>query len=778
MALGLLIVFTQGLLPFHPGSANAFSAASAARGRASPAGGVNAGYPQLANYNGYAAPGQTPFFAGYNLVIAQRGAPIGLLHAANPRAVTLLYERTLQADLCCMSDLYGMDVRAMPPRWWLLDAGSRLAASISRDQQWITVSDPRPFAPCQDVLVDGESMHVWAVQGRRLGVIRGYYSAAARHRAGASIAAHMSYRVDLSNCTLTGPGADLRPWSLNLSSRCPRWHGQTWVDYLAHRVAYLVRRDGWSGVFFDNLTDLPFSRSVDTNGDGRADGGIIRGVNVWEAGGRALLAETHRLLPHLPLLVNGDLRIVGLANGREMEGFPTIPGLALSAAIDSYLADAALGTPRTIVNPDTQGRPAPSQAVADLAVGVSLLGDGYAAYDRGWLDHGDPWWFDAYDRGYGAPLRLPVGPWTAQLVVAHPWQYAVGDKVLLNQEAAVVTGITPHAVLVERGMDGTVAVAHDAGTRVSTAWQRLQGHGYLGLPVGPARLVATEQWNGYALPLAQMPAPAGKGVGLHHPAVEQLGARSLIAIHSRLYYNADAAGVTLLPGAAGPVLRTLTFDARGPAGTQVWITAGATSVPIVLRGSWHRYVLPLAHADPITVGTGRVGGRVLLRRLALYGVQAFVWRRDFTHGLVLVNPTDRFQHLSLERPYRVLAEPGMPGSASGRLTCVVTIPHYRALILLNGPPAARCAPARPTAGRTAGTPVAGATAAAPPSVMTTADALHLRGGPSLTAPIVETLPLGTRLLVHGNAGDWVAVTAPDGAQGYVLQQYVSWAPTQ
>ena len=127
----------------------------------------------------------------------------------------------------------------------------------------------------------------------------------------------------------------MRPWSFNISSRCPRWHGQTWADYLAHWVATVVRREGWGGVFFDNLNDLPFSPLVDADGNGRADGGIIKGVNVWEAGARALLAETHRLLPHRPILVNGDLRIMGLANGRELEGFPTIPGVSLSAAIDS-----------------------------------------------------------------------------------------------------------------------------------------------------------------------------------------------------------------------------------------------------------------------------------------------------------------------------------------------------------------------------------------------------------------------------------------------------------
>ncbi len=717
-------------------------------------GGVNGGYPRLANYNGFMAAGQAPFVVGYNLIIARRAAPVVLLRAANPRVVTLLYERTLQADLCCMGALYGLEARRVPAQWWLLGAGSRLTQSIGKNQDWITVADPRPFAPCDDVLVGGESMHVWAVQGHRLHVLRGYYSARVRHRAGARIAPHISYRTDLSNCRLRGPGADPRPWSLNVSSRCPRWHGETWDEYLARYVAALVRRDGWSGVFFDNLNDLPFSPLADTNDDGRADGGIVGGVNVWEAGARALLAGERRLLPHRPLLVNGDLRIVGLANGREMEAFPTIPGLPLAAAIDAYLAGAALGTPRTIVNPDTQGRYVPSSATADLAVGVSLLGDGYAAYDRGWQDHGAPWWFDSYAQVPGARLRLPVGPWTAQLVVPHPWQYRVGQTVLLSQEAAVVTGVTPHAVLVERGMDGTVAAPHDAGTLVSTAWQRLRGHGYLGLP------------RSSLLPLS-----VASVAGLQSVGLGSLGTHNSLALRSRPHYDPNAVAITLTVPSAGPVLRTLTFDARGPAGAEVWITAGSSSVPIVLRGGWHHYVLPLAGVTGIIIGVGRVAGRVLLRDLRLYGTQAFVWRRDFTHGIVLVNPTDRLQRVSLHRPYRVATGDGPSSTAAGTVTCSVTLAHYRAAILLDGPPGARCPSTRSKATGARG---ARATSAAPVAyVVTTADALHLRAGPSWNAAIITTLPRGTRLAVGGDVGDWVAVTTPDGTRGYVLRTYVA-----
>jgi hypothetical protein len=80
---------------------------------------------------------------------------------------------------------------------------------------------------------------------------------------------------------------------------------------------------------------------------------------------------------------------------------------------------------------------------------------------------------------------------------------------------------------------------------------------------------------------------------------------------------------------------------------------------------------------------GRIGGRVQIRGLRLIGVQAFVLRRDFTHGLVLVNPTGSTQRLPLERAYRFLAGDQNPAANSGRLTHAVTLARYRAAILLH-----------------------------------------------------------------------------------------------
>jgi hypothetical protein len=146
--------------------------------------------------------------------------------------------------------------------------------------------------------------------------------------------------------------------------------------------------------------------------------------------------------------------------------------------------------------------------------------------------------------------------------------------------------------------------------------------------------------------------------------------------------RAHAARLTLRALRHGAA-RTLVLTARGPDGQAFWIDDGHVSVPLVLRSSWHRYVLPISSSGRIALGLGRIGGRVELRGVQLIGVQAFVLRRDFTHGLVLVNPTDFAQRLPLERAYRFLAGDQNPWANSGRLTHAVTLARYRAAILLN-----------------------------------------------------------------------------------------------
>lgn len=634
------------------------------------------GYPRLANYNGLQQAWQAPFMAGDDIVVARQGAPIAALRAANPHAIALLYQRSLQVDLDQMFSLYATHAASVPASWWLRRTGSKLSTSIDGVQTTFFVADPRPFHRCDDIQIDDESMHVLAVQDHLLRVQRGDNSVPSPHGAGSLVGIHYSYRTDLSNCQVISR----RPWSLNLSSLCPLANGQTWADFMAQHVAYAVTSQGWNGVFMDNLPDLPQSPFVDVNNDGIPDGGVVGGVNVWRQGERALLTELHRLLPGRPIVVNGDLQIDNRADGRELEGFPLIPGAALSAALDSYLYDSDNGRVLTIVNPDTITRWAPSLQAARLAVGVTLLGDGETAYDRGWLDHGTPWWFDVYDGGAGSATSNVVGAKATYMPLIHPDRFKPGDVLLVDEEVMQVRTIGLHGLVVTRGIEGTSAVHHSAFTAVTTAAQRASGGGYLGRPLGPARLVETTPWRGLSLPLSikGVAAVDGKAARVVSGA---LSPRSSLALFSAGFYNPFATRV-LLRTTPAKALRTLVFEARGPAGDALWLQVGALSVALTLRAGWHRYVIPIAGEDVVALGNGRARGTTDLRDIHLLSRQAFVWQRDFARGSVVVNPTDAPQVVHLARPGRLVGGDQSSPGATMKVVSMLRLPRYSGAVIL------------------------------------------------------------------------------------------------
>jgi hypothetical protein len=269
-----------------------------------------------------------------------------------------------------------------------------------------------------------------------------------------------------------------------------------------------------------------------------------------------------------------------------------------------------------------------------------------------------------------------------------------------------VLRVLDHGLLVQRGIAGTTPAWHPAHTAVTTLAQRARMRGYLGQPRGPAHLVPTADWTHAVLPLGLARGPALVDGRPQRLAVQLVSPDTVLDVSSRVHFDPYATRLTLhvlppelsfppvpwarahaarLPLRALPhgAARTLVLTARGPDGQALWIDDGHASVPLVLRSSWHRYVLPISRAGRIVLGLGRIGGRVELRGLQVIGVQAFVLRRDFAHGLVIVNPTDTVQRLPLDRAYRFLAGDQNPGANSSRLTHAVTLARYRAVIQLN-----------------------------------------------------------------------------------------------
>ena len=171
-------------------------------------------------------------------------------------------------------------------------------------------------------------------RGRTITVVRGKYGT--RRGAfpkGSYVAAHVMTGPYRRNNT---PQESIPLWSYNLSTVCPLDRGrrgcaEVLADYLREKLGPGGDLELFDGIVFDVLSfRARFGRpmqEVDANADGRADGGVVGGVNVMGLGTNRFLAALRERLPGRILLSDGheppeDARGFGLLNGIESEGYP------------------------------------------------------------------------------------------------------------------------------------------------------------------------------------------------------------------------------------------------------------------------------------------------------------------------------------------------------------------------------------------------------------------------------------------------------------------------
>lgn len=138
-------------------------------------------------------------------------------------------------------------------------------------------------------------------------------------------------------------------WSYNYATTCPkdaagRDCSQVWIDHLAELLGPGGVLERFDGLEFDVLWDEPFelpvynplgdARRVDADADGRGDGGVVDGVNVYGYGVTGFLSRLRdRLGDQRLLLADGthddQQRGVGVLNGIESESFPENTDTAL-----------------------------------------------------------------------------------------------------------------------------------------------------------------------------------------------------------------------------------------------------------------------------------------------------------------------------------------------------------------------------------------------------------------------------------------------------------------
>jgi hypothetical protein len=148
---------------------------------------------------------------------------------------------------------------------------------------------------------------------------------------GAYVAAHvqtMSYPYNNENAPF---------WSYNFSTVGPRdAQGRTgWealADYLVEKLGPGGALSAFDGITFDAFDFVAEGRpaeAIDANGNGKADGGVIDGVNVYGLGTLQFALDLRQRLPDKIILADCTFperlqRSFGHLNGVESEGYPNL----------------------------------------------------------------------------------------------------------------------------------------------------------------------------------------------------------------------------------------------------------------------------------------------------------------------------------------------------------------------------------------------------------------------------------------------------------------------
>lgn len=569
------------------------------------------------------------------------------------------------------------NVCAVPPQWFLTQAGSTLAGPVDANVTDIrveTVSAPssvRLFVAGDAIIVDGEIMKVLSVDTATgtLEVKRGFIRPAEPHAAGARVAALITFWPN--------------SWMMNLSTDCPSVTvdpavgPETWAEYNARICARRLGDEAWDGIYVDRadgneswLLHYSTARTIDA----ASSNAVVTDYSAFDAAWNAGLCGYESRLRSLIganriIYVNGGYPNFDKLNGSNFEGFPTTKGTysgttwrgAVFGHSDagSYLdwvknsgqpnlttvltyqddsGQSATGD-GSYDNPATHEGFRPNYRKMRFGLCTALLGDGFFSFEINTNGLGalGLLWFDEYDkagkqRGY---LGRPLGP-------ARP---AIGRLSTSN----LATG-------------GQFESARDLA-----AWnlEADPGQGYQ----ATATLDQTVRHAGVASVRLDVTASDGTDwqVKFRHTPV---------SLHRSDDY-------TLSFWACADRARPLRLWAQqSGAPWDVGLYLGNVN----LRTTWRRYELGATCAGTgagaqLVFPVGQSVGTVWLDDVRLQR-DTRVWRRDFSRGVVLVNAGAYKCRVPLHGTFRKIRGLQCPTVNSGKLVKAVTLPPRSGIILL------------------------------------------------------------------------------------------------
>ena len=617
---------------------------------------LNYDYPRLHIYQAHALDeAELPAIARNDVIVLDdrivrmRPQSLAQLRALNPNAKILAFiptEEVLpqEADTRFLQTPYD--------GWWLLRPYTKLDQDIGATDTQFYVANGSKLKAGDDVRVGLEHMHVTSVSGNRIRVQRGYYSVAASHSKGTHIAAHASsfYDYELG-----------RTWMLNNSIYTPRdGQGRRWTDFLAQYVRDTIIASGlWDGVLLDQCADhLEWIEggNTDANNDGVADATV-----GWQDGVRQLITQIRAYAgPDFLLVGNTSCTPYDQMNGLMLESFSAQKDPYGQTASSPYIAEldrwqfemnryatwAQLGQPpfTALINSNTYNTDQVSYRDMRFGLASTLMGDGFFYYDSGDQRHGDTWWFDEYDnagqgRGYlGQPLA---------------------DARWLDE------------------LPGTL-LSNGSFEDGQTDWDTYVDHG------------------------------SGDDASFSPDTTSCSGGNASMHVAIRQAPGADDYGnwwrVRLLHGdvsVSKDQTYTVSFWARASSHRQIAIWVQMMNNPYSLLGlwtmrdlgtSWRHYTISFRANQTFGHGGAGIGfglasatGDVWVDDVRFQSGAARLWRRDFAHGVALVNASPHARVVDLGGTFRKINGVQDRTVNDGSEVNSVTLPPYDGIILLRPP---------------------------------------------------------------------------------------------
>ncbi|MEA5079172.1 MAG: carbohydrate binding domain-containing protein [Anaerolineaceae bacterium] len=592
------------------------------------------------------------------------------LRALNPKILLLnstnACELSFNPDDSEENDL----VKKIPYQWFLTQVGSTLTQDIDATQTTLPVAaltaqdssgnEIDLFLPGDALLIENESVYVKRVNSSNLTleVERGYVRPASAHKAGARIAAHISFWPN--------------SWLLNVSTLSPtavldgQFGPERWTDFNARRGQAFLADAKWDGLLIDRsdpneswLIGNSTARSIDPDQSNQLLTDYSAFDTAWNDGLRSYLHKLRQAVGEEKILfLNWGIADFADTNGDNFEGFPTLTGSpnwhaqvfgpTEAGSYQDWISKAKTPNLTMVETYEDNSGPAPEDtdgypnrcAQADfvpnyqkmrLGLTTALLMNGYFSYEMNTEGHGSLclMWFDEYDnagqgQGYlGQPIgdAVAVAPFSPpDLIQGLTWESWADQGYALS--------VSPSSDLTPAGSASVEAkVSQSAGTD----WQASYS-------VAPVEIQNGQEYT--------------------------------------LTFSAQANMPT--------VITAWIQQDHDPWQTYLWFGE------FDLTDEWQTFTLPLAaegndSAAQLHFGLGKQVANIWLGDVSLKQGNADVYRRDFEHGIVLVNATRQAVTLQLGGEFRKINGQQDPAVNDGSIVTEVTLPAQDGIILLRVP---------------------------------------------------------------------------------------------